>query len=68
MTTHEMEQALKQAEQTFRAADNNATLFAKMLHGRLRKVDRGYDGKVLARLKQELRDYNITTRKWKDEE
>lgn len=66
MTTYEMEQAIKQAEQTFRAADNNATAMARMLKGRLRKVEVGWNGEVLAALKRELRDYNIHTRTWKD--
>jgi hypothetical protein len=45
------------------AADSVATNMAKLLVGRLRRVN-GHN--ALAALKRELQDYNIQTGKWKD--
>lgn len=58
-----MRQAMTEAEITMRAADEVADRMARMLSGRLRKVQSNH---VLAQLKRELRDYNIQTGDWKD--
>ena len=67
MDYNEMSEAVSSAERTLRYADMAATKMAKMLVGRLRKVNAIlYSGSdVLIALKKELRDFNCTTRKWK---
>lgn len=62
MTTHEMRVALREANETIRAADNVADDFAKMLEGRLRKVS----VYTLVRLKKELSNFNAHTKEWKN--
>jgi len=52
----EMREAMQEAEDTLRAA-------ARLLSGRMRKVNSSY---LIAQLKRELRDFNIHTGKWKD--
>lgn len=59
----EMRQAMSEAEHQLKAADSVAERMARMLVGRLRKIDNGY---ILAQLKKELRafaeeDYMNTT-------
>jgi hypothetical protein len=57
-----MEAALDAAKSELRRADMIAGNLARMLSGRLRKVD---SGNTLAELKRELRDFNGKTRTWK---
>ena len=51
------------ARNTMSQADSVADRMAGMLVGRLHKCS----GYTLAKLKRELRDFNIQTHKWKDE-
>jgi hypothetical protein len=69
MTYDEMFKAIEEAKQTISIAETQAHNMAKFLVGRLRMVNRaGYWGEhdTLCKLKRELRDFNITTRRWKD--
>lgn len=59
----EMNQAMQEAELRMRAADEVAGKVARMLVGRLKRVDSAY---TLGRLKRELRDFNIHTGSWKE--
>lgn len=59
----EMTQAMDEAALRMRAADDVADRMAKMLIGRLRRVNSGY---ALANLKRELRDFNMQTRTWSE--
>lgn len=61
MNFDEMHAAVKDAERTLSLADGVITKIARMLIGRLRKVESGW---VLADLKRELRGFNIHTKKW----
>lgn len=58
----EMRRAVESAEMQLRAADRASTDMARLLRGRLRKVDSPH---VLAELKRELKDFNIQTKEWK---
>ncbi len=60
----DMRAAVESARATFRAADNAADAMANTLRGRLRHVS----GWQLAQLKRELRDFNIHTGRWKEQE
>lgn len=60
----DMRRAVSQAQDTLRAADSIANDMALLLRDRLRNVDNTY---TLAALKRELRNFNLTTRIWKDE-
>ena len=62
MNYGEMVEAVDDAENTMRLADMLANKVARLLVGRLRKVESCY---VLNQLKRELRDYNINTGQWK---
>lgn len=53
--------ALNEAESWMRALDNYANLMARLLSGRLRKVD----ADILRKLKRELSQFDGNTRKWK---
>lgn len=55
--------AHNQAKETLRQADDIATDMARMLVGRLRKIDSGY---TLAKLKAELADFDSRTKRWKE--
>ena len=59
----QVRQAVIDARTQLRAADSVAGSMASLLRGRLRNVDDRY---VLAALKRELRDFNLTTKTWKD--
>lgn len=59
----QVRQAVIDARTQLRAADSVAGSMASLLCGRLRNV---YDPYVLAALKRELRDFNLTTKTWKD--
>lgn len=59
-----MEQGITEAQAVVRQADRVASRLARLLKGRLRKVD---DTWTLAELKRELRDFNIHTRTWKED-
>lgn len=63
MTYDEMARAIRDAKNTMELADLAANRSAELLEGRLRRVSCGR----LARLKRELRDFNIHTGKWKEE-
>lgn len=54
--------AVWRAKETLQAVDCAAGSMADLLVGRLRHVDR----RTLAKLKRELRDFNIQTKKWAD--
>ena len=60
MKFEDFAQAKEDAEHTMRLADRMANDIAKLLRGRLRKVN---DYHVLADLKRELKDYNSHTRR-----
>lgn len=55
--------AVEQAQFQLQAADSVALNMARLLKGRLRKVD---SASALAALKRELQDFNIQTGKWKE--
>jgi len=57
----EMREAYVEAEGTVRAADGIVNSMAKMLIGRLRKANPS----LCVALKRELRDFNISTKRWK---
>lgn len=59
----EIRRAVNDASTQLRAADEVATDMARLLDGRLRRVTSTY---ALARLKAQLRDFNIHTGKWKE--
>lgn len=59
----EMRAAVAEAEILMRAADSVSCQMARMLVGRLRKVESTY---VLEQLKRELRQFNIHTGRWSD--
>ena len=61
---YEMEQAVREARETLSNADRVALSLARLLQGRLRKVDSKY---VLSQLKRELHDFNSVTGKWRDQ-
>lgn len=58
----EMQAALRDANATLYAADCVASTIARMLVGRLRRADCA----TLAKLKRELRDFNMHTGTWKN--
>ncbi len=58
-----MRQAVAEANQTMRAADDQANAMAGILRGRLRNCSEWN----LKALKRELRDFNIKTGRWKDD-
>lgn len=58
-----MRNAIAQAKEVNRAADDSANAMADLLDGRLKRVSRYR----LARLKKQLRDFNIHTGLWKHE-
>lgn len=58
----EMRAAMNEAEERIRAADSVSTQMAQMLRGRLRKVKYPH---LLRDLKRELRDFDMTTGRWK---
>jgi len=62
MNYREMSDAVEDAQRTMNLVDSMADRFARMLIGRLRKVNSCW---VLAELKRELKDYNIHTGQWK---
>lgn len=57
----EIRAAVNQARELNRAIDDQANTLADLLAGRLRKVTQYR----LAKLKRELRDFNIHTGEWK---
>lgn len=62
MDIWEMRREISRANSTIRAADQMASDIAQMFPGRLRHVSPS----VLAKLKAELRDFNIHTSIWKN--
>jgi len=63
MTIQELAQALNEAEQTFQAADTAASRIARLLKGRMRRIE---SNSLLSAIKRELKDYNIQTGRWKE--
>ena len=63
MNWDDFRSAYSTARATMDQADSVANSMAGMLVGRLHKCS----GYTLAKLKRELRDFNIQTHKWKDE-
>ena len=57
-----MREALATARDVQNAADENATAMARMLVGRLQRIN---SAEVLRKLKKELRDFDMTTGKWR---
>lgn len=66
MNIAEALQAVADAKRTMDNADATALSAARLLVGRLRKVE-GYNRNTLKSLKKELRDFNAATGKWKEE-
>ena len=58
----DIRRAVNDASQQLRAADETATDLAKLLDGRLHRVNSSY---TLGKLKRQLKDFNIHTGKWK---
>jgi hypothetical protein len=63
MTLQEIEQAVDAARADLNQVDRMATSLARLLVGRLRRVESSY---LLARIKTELRDFNAHTGRWKE--
>jgi hypothetical protein len=57
----QMRQAMNEAETQLHAADEVASQLARMLRGRLRKASSTW----VRDLKRELRDFDMTTGRWK---
>ncbi len=67
MDIREMQQAVDEAAVTIRRADSLVPQMLRLCRGRLRNVSPDYGNhRVLADLKKELRDFNLTTLQWKD--
>ena len=62
MKFEELRTAVDNAEYTLTQADNVANDIAKMLKGRLRKVN----PYVLSKLKSELKEFNSKTKSWNE--
>lgn len=62
MTYEEMNEALQRAETTMNICDSVSTKIARLLVGRLHKVN---GGSVLRALKAELTHYDSRTGRWK---
>ena len=62
MKTHEIREAIQDAERTIRAAENVTSDLAYLLIGRLRNCSSNY---TLKQLKNELKNYNSHTGQWK---
>lgn len=62
MNFDDVTRAVEDAEFTLKLADRHATQIAKLLVGRVRRVDSTY---TLKALKLELRDFNANTGRWK---
>ena len=61
----EMREAYKEAEITIKASDSMIADMASMISGRLHNIDKNYkNGRILAKLKRELNDFNITRNWW----
>lgn len=61
MTYDELMQAVRDTRRTLLVADTAADDIATLLPGRLKRVS----SDTLVKLKEELRDFNIQTRRWK---
>jgi hypothetical protein len=62
----DMRQRIEQARHVQLAADAVATDMVKLLAGRLRSADDKYETRrALAKLKRELRDFDLRTEGWK---
>jgi hypothetical protein len=61
MNYEEWDQGVADAQATLKRADSAADTFARLLKGRLRKVNAW----VLADLKRELKDFNCQRKTWK---
>lgn len=65
MQLWEMQNAVDDARRTIRNADEYVGRMAMLIRGRLQRSDVGHD--TLKILKDELRNYNVLTKAWKDE-
>lgn len=63
MKIQEMHEAVEEAKNTLNRADIMSEYMAKILVGRLRRVDSHW---VIKALKQELSSYNVKTGTWKE--
>jgi hypothetical protein len=67
MKFEEFESAFNDAQSTLWKVDHISQKLAEMLIGRLRLASKTYAGaRYVAKLKRELRDFNMQTLKWKD--
>lgn len=67
MNYHDMEAAVRDAEETLKQANRQMTSLAKMMTGRLRLVSTSYQGtEALKSLKRELSQFNASTGEWKN--
>jgi hypothetical protein len=64
MTYQELAMAVQDAKNTLEKADSCTGQLARMMAGRLRESNAS--AYTLAKLKRELRDFNIHTGKWKE--
>ena len=65
MNFNQMNEAVKEAENTLHIADMTTEKLLSLLVGRLRNI-KNYNGHTnLSKLKKELKNYNSTTREWK---
>jgi len=65
MNISQLNEAIDEAERTQRLADINTSLMIKIIAGRLRHAKLDYQTtNNLAKMKKELRDFNMTTKSW----
>lgn len=60
----EITRAISAAKLANDAADENAEAMARLLVGRLHHIKSYSGANYLTKLKRELRDFNITTKRW----
>lgn len=60
----EITRAISAAKLANAAADENAEAMAGLLVGRLHNINGYWGRQYLVKLKRELRDFNITTKRW----
>jgi len=65
MTLNEVIEAVNDAKRTLRLVDHQVSAMATICAGRLREAC--VPGETLAKLKHELRDYNIHTGLWRED-
>lgn len=65
MNYREAQEAISDASNTLRRADEMANDIIKLLPGRLRKINKYYSVEAMKDLKRELKDFNAKTGEWK---